>query len=156
MYAVVGTDGVVYGPVAVGTLYEWIAQGRLVPTSELIDRQGRRLSASMAPELQGAFQVQASAAYPRPDPYAIPMAYLPSSKKKSTAMWLAFLLGFVGAHRFYLGHKASGAAMLVLNLAVFCFVNDVGVAIMLAIVTTVWLIVDMAMIASGALRQKGT
>ena len=113
----------------------------------------------MAPELQGAFQTQAqiqaqSAAYPRLDPYAMPMAYLPSSKKKSTAMWYAFLLGFLGAHRFYLGHYWTGLVMLVLNIAV-CGAG-IQMGIVLGVVTTIWLIVDMAMISSGALRQKGT
>lgn len=37
MYSVVGSDGQVYGPVPVDTLKEWIQQGRIEATTNLID-----------------------------------------------------------------------------------------------------------------------
>ena len=142
MYGVVGTDGVVYGPVPASALFEWVAQGRIVPGTILIDWQGRHVPAASVPELQGAFNV-----YPHPD--TMPLA--PGGKSKRTALWLAFLLGFAGAHRFYLGHRATGFAMLALNL-VACGAG-IRLGIMIAIGATVWLGVDMAMIVSGSLRE---
>ena len=40
-----------------------------------------------------------------------------STKSKSTAFLLAFLIGFIGAHRFYIGRKITGALMLLLFIA---------------------------------------
>ena len=144
MYGVVGTDGVVYGPVPVAALFEWVAQGRIVPTTTLIDWQGRHLPAAMAPELRGAFPTAA------PPPPVFP-AYDPTLKSRRTALWLAFLLGFAGAHRFYLGHRATGWAMLLLNLAACGAGLQLG--ILLFVATTLWLMADMAMIAAGSLRD---
>ncbi len=148
MYGVVGTDGVVYGPVPVAALFEWVAQGRIVPGTILIDWQGRHVPASALPELQGVFPTQVS---PYAAPFAAPMPFAVPSKRKSVALLLAFLLGFLGAHRFYLGHTRTGFAMLVLNIAAFAFVTNVGMAILIEIVATVWLIVDMGLIGAGRL-----
>lgn len=150
MYGVVGTDGVVYGPVPVAALFEWIAQGRVVPTTTLIDYQGRPLMAAAVPELQGAFPMPTqpyAPGYPRPDA----AFYAPPTKRKSVALLLAFLLGFLGAHRFYLGHTGSGLAMLALNVAALAFVTDWQMAILIEVVATIWLIADMAMIGAGKL-----
>ena len=141
----VGTDGVVYGPVPVATLYEWIATGRVVPMTTLIDWQGRRLAAAALPELQGAFG---------PPPAQAPVAlYDPTQKRKKTALLLAFFLGPFGAHRFYLGYRESAYAMLGLNLATFCVTSSLPAIVALVLVTTIWLVADMAMIASGSLRE---
>ena len=148
MYGVVGTDGVVYGPVPVAALFEWIAQGRIVPTTPLIDWQGRRVPAASLPELQGAFAPQAPAYGAA---FAAPMPFAPPTKRKSIALLLAFLLGFLGAHRFYLGHVWSGLAMLVLNLAALAFLTNVAMAILVEVAATVWLVVDMALIGAGRL-----
>lgn len=147
MYGVVGTDGVVYGPVPVAALFEWIAQGRVVPGTILIDWQGRQIPAAMIPELQGAFPLS-------PPPSAPPL-HPAGAKRKSVALGLAFLVGFLGAHRLYLGHTRSGVAMLALNVAALCFTADLGLAILLFLVTTLWLVADMAMIASGRLMDAG-
>ena len=150
MYGVVGSDGVVYGPVPAATLYEWIASGRVVASTTLIDWQGRHLPASMAPELHGAFP----AASPSPAiPTGAAVPYGPPLKSRKAALWLAFFLGPFGAHRFYLGHTASGIAMLALNLASLAFLTNLTMAIGLGVLTTGWLIVDMARIAGGGLRE---
>ena len=141
MYGVVGTDGVVYGPVPASALFEWVAQGRIVPGTILIDWQGRHVPAASVPELQGAFAPTMPATMPFPV----------GGKSKRTALWLAFLLGFAGAHRFYLGHRATGFAMLALNL-VACGAG-IRLGIMIAIGATIWLGVDMARIVSGSLRE---
>ena len=143
MYGVVGTDGVVYGPVPASALFEWVAQGRIVPGTILIDWQGRHVPAASVPELQGAFT-------PSMPPASMTLA--PGGKTKRTALWLAFLLGFAGAHRFYLGHRATGFAMLALNL-VACGAG-LRLGILIAVGATIWLGVDMAMIVSGSLRES--
>lgn len=148
MYGVLGTDGVVYGPITVAGLYEWIAQGRVVPGTVLIDGQGRQMMAGSVPELQGAFPVQAPVYAPPSFPQG--GLYAGPSKRKSVALLLAFLLGFAGAHRFYLGHTWSAVAMLVLNVAALRV--DVSMAILLVVVSTIWLIADMAAIGAGRLR----
>ena len=172
MYGVVGTDGVVYGPVPVAALYEWIAQGRVMPTTVLIDHQGRSIPAAMLPELRGAFPMTAAPISPFAP--AAPVYGL-SPKSRRVALWLVFLLGFLGAHRFYLGHFKTGLAMLVVSfVAGVSFVRAVagvlgavasgspslgslgsgsGLTSLIEIVATVWPIVDVAMIMSGKLTD---
>ena len=145
MYGVLGTDGVVYGPITVAGLYEWIAQGRVVPGTVLIDGQGRQMMAASVPELQGAFPIQ-------PQAYA-PSLYAGPAKRKSIAVLLAFVFGFLGAHRLYLGHVPSGIAMLALNVVAYGVVrNNVALALLLAVVAGLWQIVDIGAIAAGRLR----
>jgi len=77
MYSVVGSDGQVYGPVDMATLSRWIAEGRIVPTTELIDPiDGRRIQAQQAPALMGSFPTapQTPPGYPQ-NPYGGPQAY---------------------------------------------------------------------------------
>lgn len=146
-----GTDGVVYGPVPLATLFEWVAQGRVVPGTVLIDWQGRRLVAASLPELQGAFPPVAppiANGFPPTAPYGGP------TKSKRTALLLAFFLGPFGAHRFYLGHPVSGVAMLLLNLSVFAVTSNLEAVVAITVATTVWLIVDMALIAAGKLAPR--
>ena len=45
---------------------------------------------------------------------------LPGAHKKDTAMALALLLGWCGAHRFYLGERAGGIPYIVWLLTLFC------------------------------------
>lgn len=73
-----------------------------------------------------------------------PMGRRTSPKQKSTALVLAVLLGFLGAHRFYLGHTATGLAMLVLTF-VGCICSIHGILL--------WVIVDAILIATDQLRD---
>jgi len=163
MYSVVGTDGQVYGPVDMETLTQWIKEGRILPTTNLIDPiDGRTLQAQDAPVLYGMFPT-ASAVPPSAPGMGQPPGYFPSSpqgqvimnnsyqqgsltppKSKVVAILLAFFLGPLGIHRFYLGHTGTGIAMLLLSI----LTCGLGVAI-----TYVWSIIDLVMIATGALRD---
>ena len=155
MYSVVGSDGQVYGPVDMATLSRWIAEGRIVPTTELIDPiDGRRIQAQQAPALMGSFPSAApgyppqagmpmSYGYPRPDM----MAYSGPPKSKVAAALLAFFLGGFGIHRFYLGHTGTGVAMLIL-----CVVGLATCGITSAVVG-VWALVDFVLILTGSLRE---
>ena len=168
MYSVVGSDGQVYGPVDMATLSQWIAEGRVTPTTNLIDPlDGRVIQAGHAPALMGNFPpvpVQAPPQAPgfggaaMPNPYATPasygyprpgtvMGYSGPPKSKLVAILLALFLGGVGMHRFYLGHVSTGIALLALWLAGFV---TCGVT---WLVVGIWALVDLIQIATGTLRE---
>jgi len=67
-----------------------------------------------------------------------------TNEKPSTgvAYLLLIFLGFLGAHRFYLGRVGSGVAMLLISLTI------IGL-----IVTGIWAIIDLFLIPS-IIREK--
>ncbi|HEY8191245.1 MAG TPA: TM2 domain-containing protein [Alphaproteobacteria bacterium] len=65
-----------------------------------------------------------------------------STKNRATTLLLAFFLGGLGIHRFYVGKKGSAIAQLLLTLTI------VG-----ALATGVWVLVDMIRIASGTFED---
>lgn len=175
MYSVVGSDGQVYGPVDMATLSQWIAEGRVTPETNLIDPlDGRVIQAGQAPALMGNFPPSVVQAPPMPrppsNPYApnvslggAPMmpfgaplsgyprpdmaAYYGPPKSKVAAALLAFFLGGLGIHRFYLGHTSTGIALLVLSLLGFATCGATWV------VTGIWTLVDFILILTGGLRE---
>ena len=66
-----------------------------------------------------------------------------SSKTKIVAALLAFFLGGLGVHNFYLGHKKNGIIQLVLSLLMVT-----------AIVTLVWVLVDLYKILTGGMKDS--
>lgn len=159
MYSVVGSDGQVYGPVDMATLTQWIAEGRVTPTTNLVDPiDGRVIQAGQAPALMGNFPPMPVQAPPMPGPYAAPqtygyprpdamMGYYGPPKSKVAAALFAFFLGGLGIHRFYLGHTGTGVAILLLTFLSFA---TCGVT---AIVPFIWIVVDFVLILSGGLRE---
>lgn len=144
MYKVIGIDGQVYGPVDTATLQRWCAEGRIVADTQLINSSGQVVAARFATELgpyllaPHAPPTAAYAAYPRGYPMPV------SSKSKVAAILLAFFLGAFGIHRFYLGHSGTGVAMLLLTVLTCGYGG---------IITGIWALVDMVMIASGSLTD---
>jgi TM2 domain-containing membrane protein YozV len=65
-----------------------------------------------------------------------------SDRKILPAFLLCFFLGMFGIHRFYAGKSGSGLAMLLLTLSM------VG-----AIVTGIWVLVDLIVLAVGSFRD---
>lgn len=172
MYSVVGSDGQVYGPVDMQTLGQWIAEGRVTPTTNLIDPlDGRVLQAGNAPALIGNFPATSMQAPPMPgtgtpqNPYGpyvnvgqtpiqinvnngypvAPYGAYGPPKTKLVAILLAFFLGGLGIHRFYLGHKGTGIAMLLIT------VLTCGYG---AIITGPWALIDIILIATDSLREE--
>ena len=175
MYSVVGSDGQVYGPVDMATLSRWIAEGRVTPTTNLIDPlDGRVMPAGEAPALMGNFPSAPTPAPPtvgdRPtNPYGAsgfgaspfspgtpnPLAGYPRNgmgacgppKSKVVAALLAFFLGGLGIHRFYLGHTTTAIVMLASSL--------VGIALcgIPTLVVAIWALVDFVLILTGGLRE---
>ena len=177
MYSVVGSDGQVYGPVDMATLSQWIAEGRVTPTTNLIDPlDGRTLPAGQAPALMGNFPPAPVQAPPMPGPFPpsnpygpnvnlgqtpiqvninnqiggyprnVPSVYGPPKSKVAAAL-LAFFLGGLGIHRFYLGHTGTGIAMLVMFFAGFATCGLTWFA------TGIWALVDLILILTGGLRE---
>lgn len=65
-----------------------------------------------------------------------------SDRKILLAFLLAWFFGMLGVHRFYAGRIGSGVAMLILTCTVFG-----------AIVTVIWLLVDLIVLATGGFRD---
>lgn len=66
-----------------------------------------------------------------------------SNKSRTTALILAFLLGGIGVHRFYVGKVASGLLMLLLTISV------VGIFI-----SFFWVWIDIIIISAGGFKDK--
>ncbi len=175
MYSVVGSDGQVYGPVDMATLSQWIAEGRVTPTTNLIDPlDGRVIQAGHAPALMGNFPNIPPQSPPMPAPQRPtnpydgglgpspfeanphqPLSPYPQGgmlvsgppKSKAAAAVLAFFLGFLGIHRFYLGHTSTAIAMLA--TFIFGFILC-GIP---SLVVSVWALVDFVLILTGGLRE---
>ncbi|HEY0865937.1 MAG TPA: NINE protein [Fimbriimonas sp.] len=161
MYSVVGADGQVYGPANMATLEQWIKEGRITPSTNLIDPiDGRVYRAQdlplVAPLLQSVPPV-AVPQPPRPSPFSTPVFQNPiqayphtnpalqtSDRSKLVAILLALFLGSLGIHRFYLGHNGSGTAMLLITLVTCGFGG---------IITGIWALIDIISIATDSLRD---
>ena len=76
-----------------------------------------------------------------------------SDKSKGTAAILAFFLGGVGAHRFYVGKTGSAIAMLLMNLIgipLLC----AGIGAPICIAAGIWQLVDFIIILSGSFTDS--
>ncbi len=168
MFSVLGTDGNLYGPVNPQTLEQWVREGRIVADTTIVDPQsGQRFRAGDMPMLsmffQGMHQPQQAPIqnyYPGPqmpqqNPYmnANPMmGYgMASSKSKTVAVLLAFFLGPLGIHRFYIGRNGSGAVMLLLCLVGYG-IGDCTGWLMIGI-ASVWAFSDTLSLWTGSLRD---
>lgn len=69
-------------------------------------------------------------------------AYESTRKKALVALLLCWFLGVFGVHRFYAGYKSSAFIMLIL-----------GITMIGMIVTGIWALVDLIMIACGKFRD---
>jgi TM2 domain-containing membrane protein YozV len=160
-YFVQGKDGRYYGPADLPTLNQWATEGRILADSVLVDTAtNHQAVARDVPGLQHHFQAAA-----RPQPYAggtanwqnppspTPYRAVPTlnpyaqRKSKTVAALLAFFLGGLGVHRFYLGHTLTGIVMLAVTVVgtAFCCI---GFA-----VTAVWAMVDFVLILIGQMRD---
>lgn len=64
---------------------------------------------------------------------------LVSPKSRTIAAILAFFLGFVGAHRFYVGKIGTGIAIILLS---WCLIGEV------------WALIDLIVILCGNFKDK--
>ena len=165
MYSVVGPDGKVYGPVDIGTFKNWCAEGRITPDTKIVDPiDGLVKYARDMPEVGQYMSQQRPPTTVRPPaPTQNPLGYdfsrAPSlqhqyqyisgytapPKNKIIAILLAFFLGPLGIHRFYMGHTATGVVMLLLTVLTCGY----GAAI-----TYIWSIVDIILISIDGLKDS--
>ena len=164
-YFVLGNNGEKFGPADIVTLNVWISEGRINQNSQLINVQtGVTIVAGQAPGLmfpatnaqqpnyqippanyqQNSFGTPYQNQYGQP-PNPYPRGYsMTPPKSKLAAGLLAFFLGYLGIHRFYLGYNTIGTIMLVLFVVVgplTCFVTSAAVA--------VWALVEAILIFSS-------
>lgn len=108
MFKIIGADGRQYGPVAAAQLQEWIAAGRAnSQTMVQVEGSTEWRPLHSFPEFAGQFS-----ASPAPP---ILTAY-DQRKSKLVAGILGILLGWLGAHRFYLGYTAIGVVQIVVTI----------------------------------------
>lgn len=77
---------------------------------------------------------------------AMGMAMTPPKSKVSAAL-LAFFLGWLGVHNFYLGHTGKGVAQLLMTIFLFWTVVA-PVALM------IWVFVEFILILTGSMKDK--
>jgi TM2 domain-containing membrane protein YozV len=79
-----------------------------------------------------------------------------SPKSRRTAALLAFFLGILGVHRFYLGRTITATTMLILTVAYLCTVRmwDYYSLIFLGI-AGLWALVDFILVVSGLMKDNG-
>ena len=92
---------------------------------------------------QPGYQPNAMMAYGQP---GYPVSYAP--KSRIAAALLAFFLGSLGVHNFYLGYTAKATTQLVLFL-IGCFFFWLIVPILFLIVVPIWAFVEFIMILAG-------
>lgn len=170
MYTVIGSDGQVYGPVDVDTIKKWIADGRVIAATNLVDAfAGRTLRASDVPELVGMFNTAPPLANQAP-PRAIdvpgasvfsgpegraaiqvnniiqgPSAMVggTSSRTRVAYILLGFFLGALGIHNFYAGYTGRGAAQLLITLLT-------GWLILPILFVCLWVIIEIITVTTDA------
>lgn len=161
MYKVVGSDGLEYGPADINTLREWISQGRLLPSTVVVDTvSGHRslatdfpliadlfvsagVSSQQPPQQPPAASYGASygANYVAPNYYQRPPQSGVSPRSKIAAGLLALFLGGIGIHQFYLGKTGLGLAMLLLCVLTCGWGG---------IITGIWALVDAIILLTGS------
>lgn len=75
-----------------------------------------------------------------------------SDKSKIAAALLAFFLGGLGIHRFYLGYTKSGVAMLVLNIIGYVTAAII-IGLFICAVVGIWAFVDFIRILVGGMND---
>ncbi len=175
-----GSDGSYYGPADLAALNQWATEGRILADTVLVEQgTNRQLTARNLPGLQHHFQLAPPPKYqpppgaqtpygpagqnwqnppppsglPRQLGYRAPVAghYVGPRKSKLAAALLAFLVGFLGIHRFYLGYTGVGFAILgifIFGYFVCCFIGP-SIACVIAIIDGVMILVDQLPDANG-------
>ena len=172
MYWIIAADGQRYGPADLPTLRQWCQEGRITPDTSVIDPiDNVPKSARNIPEIVGYIRVSGPPVQtPTHDPSAYnpgaymhgmqqpdysklpsqyqanyPRAYASEPKSKVGAALMAFFLGFLGVHRFYMGHTGTGLAMLLITVLTCGYGS---------FITGIWALVDFILILTDALPDS--
>jgi hypothetical protein len=85
MYKVIGSDGKIYGPIPVETLRQWMAEGRVNP------------STLIQPETSADWQpVSSFPAFAAPPPLSMPPAHAPALRPTNNLAVLGLVSGLLG------------------------------------------------------------
>ena len=85
----------------------------------------------------------------------MPAAMAVSPKSKMTAALLAFFLGSLGIHRFYVGKTGSGIVMLILLIVGYIIFAIAGLAGYIILSPLgLWIFIDFIMILMGKFKDK--
>ena len=129
-YSIVGADDREYGPVERDTLVKWAVEGRVVERTPIKDHgTGRRYLACDMAELAAVFNTPPADLMPTRDAQPIIPAYtsyLPATyhgpaRNRLVAGLLGIFLGWLGAHRFYLGYTSIGVVQILLGTVLIPF-----------------------------------
>ena len=85
--------------------------------------------------------------------YAAPSAAGISPKSKTAAALLAFFLGSLGIHRFYVGKVGTGIVILLLSIIGYATLTFTVGAFVLVVVG-LWVLIDFIMILMGKFKDK--
>jgi hypothetical protein len=130
--------GRTFGPFTVEQANSLLEEGRLSPSDKAIySGLSNYTSLSAVPGIV-TFPPRRSQLYG-----SVPSDELCSDKLILPAFLLAFIIGPLGIHRFYVGKTGTGIAMLVLSITV------IGL-----IVTIIWATVDWIMIVCGSFTDN--
>lgn len=80
------------------------------------------------------------------------MQYDANKRSVTTAYILWFFLGWLGAHRFYIGNTGTAVAILALSI-VGGALSFIGIGLFILIIPAIWLFVDVFLIP-GMVRAK--
>lgn len=168
IYLVKGADGNFYGPADLTTLNQWAGEGRIVADTALVDQMTQKQTLARdlpglshhfvgAPRAQQIGQTVHNPYQNPPSPVGTPYprgpvtpyANVGPKKSKVLAAVLAFVLGGLGIHRFYLGHTGVGIAMLLLST-----VGGIITCGLTSIITGIWALVDFVLILTGQLKDN--
>ena len=153
MYSIIGADERQYGPVELPTLIQWAREGRVIPTTTVLDHStGRRFLAKDMEQLAAVFTPTPTVAPPVTAPRrsrAVASgspAYVTIKPRRSriVAAILGILLGPFGVHRYYLGYSGVGTLMLCITL----FTCGIG-----AVFTAIWGFIEGILCLVGAMTD---
>ena len=160
-YSIIGGDGNQYGPVEINVLVQWAHEGRVIPTTGIVDHEhGRNFLAKDLAELAPVFAPPPRVNSPVQQRQILPVphyTYVPGItmdvygrplKNKYVAAILAFFFGVFGVHRYYLGYSGVGTIQLML-----CLLSPLTCFISLAVVS-IWSLVDMVLCLTGSLTDS--
>lgn len=76
-----------------------------------------------------------------------------SPKSRLATALLAWFLGTLGLHRFYIGKIGTGAAILVLGVAGWATIWAWGLGIVFITIAGIWVLIDFIVVLLGGMKD---